>query len=110
MQKFGMGNILKQAQKMQEQVQQVQEELAKVKVEGSAGGGMVKAVVSGKQELLEITLDPEVVNPDDVEMLEDLVVAAVNQAMEKAQNKASEEMNKVTGGFLPDFLPGLKLS
>ena len=110
MQKFGMGNILKQAQKMQEQVQQVQEELAKVTVEGSAGGGMVKAIVNGKQELLEISLDPEVVSPDDVEMLEDLIVAAVNQAMQKAQDKASEEMNKVTGGFLPGILPGLKLS
>ena len=103
-----MGNILKQAQKMQEQVKKVQEELANVKVEGSAGGGMVKAVANGKQELLEIKLDPEVVSSDDVEMLEDLIVAAINQALQKAHEKSSEEMNKVTGGFLPDFLPGLK--
>lgn len=110
MQKFGMGNILKQAQKIQEQVQKVQDELAKLKEEGSAGGGMVKAVVNGKGELLEIKLDPEVVNADDVEMLEDLVVAAINQAMQKAQERSSEEMNKVTGGLLPGFLPGLKLT
>jgi DNA-binding YbaB/EbfC family protein len=110
MQKFGMGSILKQAQKMQEQMQKVQEELANVKVEGSAGGGMVTAVATGKQEIVEVKVDPEVVNPDDVEMLEDLIVAAVNQALEKAQDRASEEMGKVTGGVLPDLLPGLKLS
>ena len=107
MQKYGMSGLLKQAQKMQKEMQKVQEELAHIQVEGSAGGGMVKAVVNGKQELLELKFDPEVVDPNDVEMLEDLVVAAVNQALQNAQEKSTEEMNKITGGMLPNILPGM---
>lgn len=109
MAKMGMADILKQAQKMQEKMQEVQDELGNVKVEGSAGGGMVTAVANARQELLEINIDDQVVDPDDVEMLEDLIVAAVNQAMEKAQEKAQEEMNKVTGGMLGNMPPGFKL-
>ena len=107
MQKYGMSGLLKQAQKMQKEMQKVQEELAHIRIDGSAGGGMVKAVVNGKQELLELKFDPEVVDPNDVEMLEDLVVAAVNQALKNAQEKSAEEMNKITGGMLPNILPGM---
>lgn len=107
MQKMGLGSLLKQAQKMQEQMQRAQEELAALRVEGTAGGGMVKAVVTGKYEVVEIKIDPEVVNPEDVEMLEDLIVAALNQAFQKVQERAAEEMSKVTGGLGSNLLPGL---
>ncbi|MGQ9561603.1 MAG: YbaB/EbfC family nucleoid-associated protein [Candidatus Oleimicrobiaceae bacterium] len=107
MQKMGLGSILKQAQRMQEQIQKAQEELASLRVEGTAGGGMVKAVVSGKYELLAISIDPEVVDHEEVEMLEDLIVAAVNQALQKVQEKVAEEMGKVTGGLGPHLFPGL---
>ncbi len=109
MSKMGMGDILKQAQKMQEKMQQVQDELGNLQVEGSAGGGMVTAVANGKQELLEVHIDKQVVDPEDIEMLEDLVVAAVNQALEKAQELANEEMGKVAGGMLGNLPGGLKL-
>ncbi|NIR48790.1 YbaB/EbfC family nucleoid-associated protein [candidate division KSB1 bacterium] len=109
MAKPGMGDLLKQAQKMQEKLQKVQDQLADLTVEGSAGGGMVTAVANGKQEIVEIHIDKQVVDPDDVEMLEDLVVAAVNQALEKAQEMASQEMGKAAGGMLPGGMkiPGL---
>ncbi|MBA2565798.1 MAG: YbaB/EbfC family nucleoid-associated protein [Gemmatimonadetes bacterium] len=97
-------NLLKQAQKMQAKVSQMQAELADRKVEASAGGGMVTAVVNGKQELVALRLEREVVNPDDTEMLEDLILAAVNEAMARAGELASEEMRKITGGL---NLPGL---
>lgn len=103
--KGGMGGLLKQAQKMQKEMERIQGELLNVKIEGVAGGGMVTAVANGAQELLEIRIDPEVVDPQDVEMLEDLVLAAVNQAMEKAKSKAEEEMGAVTGGMMPK-MPG----
>ncbi|RMF61012.1 MAG: YbaB/EbfC family nucleoid-associated protein [Calditrichaeota bacterium] len=106
---MGMGDILKQAQKMQEKMQQVQDELGNLQVEGSAGGGMVTAVANGKQELLEVHIDKQVVDPEDIEMLEDLVVAAVNQALEKAQELANEEMGKVAGGMLGNLPGGLKI-
>lgn len=109
MSKMGMGDILKQAQKMQEKMQQVQDELGNLQVEGSAGGGMVTAVANGKQELLEVHIDKQVVDPEDIEMLEDLVVAAVNQALEKAQELANEEMGKVAGGMLGNLPGGLKI-
>jgi len=109
MAKMGMADILKQAQKMQEKMQEIQDELGNVKVEGSAGGGMVTAVANAKQELLEVNIDKQVVDPEDVEMLEDLIVAAVNQAMEKAQETAQEEMNKVAGGMLGNLPPGFKM-
>ncbi len=106
MAKLGMNDILKQAQKMQEKMQKAQDELGEVQVEGSAGGGMVSVTANAKQEILGIKIDQQVVDPEDVEMLEDLVLAAVNQALEKAQSAANDEMGKITGGMMP---PGLKL-
>ena len=98
------GNIMKQAQKLQEKMARLQEELAAKTVEASAGGGMVTAVVSGKFELVSLRVEKEVVNPEDVEMLQDLIVAAVNEGVRKAQEMVSEEMSKVTGGLR---IPGL---
>src|SRR3989304_8675663 len=105
--KGGVGNIVRQAQKMQAQMQKIQEELANKAVEASSGGGMVKAVVNGKQELLSIKIEPEVVNPSDVEMLQDLIVAAVNEGIKRSQAMMSEEMGKVTGGLGVPGLSGL---
>ena len=99
-----MGNILKQAQKMQQRLAEVQEELSQRVVEGAAGGGIVRVAASGAQEVLSIKIDPEAVNPDEVELLEDMVLAAVSQALEKSRQLAQEEMAKVTGGLK---LPGL---
>jgi DNA-binding YbaB/EbfC family protein len=104
-----LNEILKQAQQLQKQMDQLQEELAEKRVEGNAGGGMVTVVVNGKQELIDVKIDPEVVNPDDVEILEDLIVAAVNQAREKASEIAKQEMSKMTGGLIPQGLAGLKI-
>ncbi len=103
----GLGNmqqIMKQAQKMQAQMQQMQEELGKKTVEAASGGGMVAVVANGKQEILSIKIDPEVVDPDDVEMLEDLILAAVNEAHNRAQEMMAEGMSKITGGV---NIPGL---
>ena len=94
-----MRQLMKQAQKMQEQLAAAQEELAARRFEGSAGGGVVTAVVSGAQELLEVTIDPSVVDPDDVEMLQDLIVAAVNQAMKTAAEAAGDQLGGLTGGL-----------
>jgi len=96
--------MLKQAQKLQSKIFKMQEEMAERTVETSVGGGMVKAVANGRQELVSIKIDPEVVDPDDVQMLEDLVVAAVNDALKKAKEMVSEEMTKLAGGFK---IPGL---
>jgi len=109
MAKMGMGDILKQAQKMQEKMQEIQDGLADLQVEGSAGGGMVSVTANGKQQVVSIQIDPQVVDPEDIEMLEDLVVAAVNQALEKSQELASQEMNKVAGGMLGNLPPGFKM-
>lgn len=92
-------NILKQAQKIQSQVTQMQAELGDRRVEASAGGGMVTAVVNGRQELISLRIDPQVVDPTDVEMLEDLVVAAVSEALGRAAEMANEEMKRLTGGL-----------
>jgi len=100
----GMGNIMKQAQQMQKKMLQMQEELAQRTVEATVGGGMVTVTVNGKSEVLQVKIEPQVVDPDDVEMLEDLVVAGVNEALRKAQEMASEEMGKLTGGLK---IPGL---
>ena len=100
----GMGNMLKQAQKLQSKIFQLQDQLADKTVETTVGGGMVKAVANGRQELLSIKLEPEVVDLDDVQMLEDLIVAAVNDALKKAQEMVTEEMTKLTGGFK---IPGI---
>jgi len=109
MAKFEMGNILKQAQQMQEKMAKIQDGLADMQVEGSVGGGMVTVTANGKQEITGIKIDKEVVDPEDVEMLEDLIVAAVNQAMEKAQELASQEMGKAAGGMLGNMPPGFKI-
>lgn len=98
------GKLMKQAQKMQEQMMRVQEELAAKTVEATAGGGMVTVVVNGKHELVSLKVEREVVDPDDIEMLQDLVVAAVNEGVRRAQEMAAEEMSKVTGGI---NIPGL---
>jgi len=94
-----MRQIMKQAQQMQEQLARTQAELAERRFEGTAGGGVVKAVVTGAPELVEIKISPEVVDPDDVEMLEDLVVAAVRQAMDEAVRTTNEELGGLTGGL-----------
>jgi DNA-binding YbaB/EbfC family protein len=100
----GMGGMMKQAQKLQAKMAKVQEELGAKQVEGDAGGGMVVATANGHQEILSIKIDPEVVDPEDVEMLEDLVLAAVQQAREKAHAMAEQEMQKATAGMIP---PGM---
>ena len=92
---------------MQAKMAEVQDQLAEEGVEGTAGGGMVKAVANGRQELVEIVIDKEVVDPDDVEMLQDLIVAAVNQAQKAASDLASEKMDEITGGLNIPGLSGL---
>jgi DNA-binding YbaB/EbfC family protein len=99
-----MGNLVKQAQQMQQRMLKLQEELAQRTVEASVGGGMVTVTVNGKSEVLRVKVEPQVVDPDDVEMLEDLIVAGVNEALRKAQELMSEEMGKLTGGMK---IPGL---
>lgn len=101
----GMGNVMKQAQKLQAKMLKMQEELAEKTVETTAGGGMIKVVANGRQQVLSITIDPEVVDPEDVEMLQDLVLAAVNDALNKAQEMVANEMGKLTGGMnIPGFV------
>jgi len=102
----GLGNMMKQVQKMQAEMEKIQEELAEERVEATAGGGVVKVVANGRQEILEIKISPEVVNPDDVEMLEDLILAAVNQAREKAAELQAENLGRLTGGLK---IPGLSI-
>lgn len=99
-----MNNIMKQAQKMQKQMMEMQEELANRTVEATVGGGMVTVLANGQQEILSIRIDPEVVDQNDVEMLQDLILAAVNEAHRKSQELMSDEMNKLTGGIK---IPGL---
>ncbi|MGD2061017.1 MAG: YbaB/EbfC family nucleoid-associated protein [Acidimicrobiia bacterium] len=94
-----MRQIMKQAQQMQEQLAKTQAELAERRFEGSAGGGMVTAVVTGGPELIEVKISPDVVDPEDVEMLEDLVVAAVRSAMDEAVKTTNEELGGLTGGL-----------
>jgi len=100
-----MGNMLKQAQKLQAKMLKMQDEVANETMEGSAGGGMVRAVANGKQQVVSITIEKEVVDPDDVEMLQDLVLAAVNDALSKAQEMVSERMNKLMPGGMN--IPGM---
>ncbi|HJR92135.1 MAG TPA: YbaB/EbfC family nucleoid-associated protein [Acidimicrobiia bacterium] len=94
-----MRQLMQQAQKMQEQLATAQAELATKTFQGTAGGGVVTATVSGSQELISIAIDPSVVDPDDVEMLQDLVVAAVNQAMKAATEAAGDQLGGLTGGL-----------
>jgi hypothetical protein len=96
--------MMKQAQKLQADMERLQEELGSQSVEGTAGGGMVKAVVTGKQEVVSVEIEKEVVDPEDVEMLQDLVTAAVNEALRKSRDLATEQMTKLTGGI---NIPGL---
>lgn len=100
----GMGggmnmNMIKQAQKMQQDMLKMQEEMESKEYDATAGGGMVKAVVNGKHGVLSLTINPEAVDPEDVEMLQDMVVAAVNEAMRKAEAEAAQNMSKLTGGL-----------
>jgi DNA-binding YbaB/EbfC family protein len=101
---MGMANLQRMAQQMQENMLRVQEELGALVVDGSAGGGVVKAQVTGKQELVSVTIDPSAVDPADVEMLQDLVVAAVNDAIRASRVVEQEKMAAVTGGLR---LPGM---
>ncbi len=99
-----IGNIMKQAKKMQEKIGQMQQELETRTVEAQAGGGMVRVLVNGKFELVSLSIEKEVVNPEDIDMLQDLIAAAVNEGIRKAQEMASAEMAKITGGL---GIPGL---
>ncbi len=100
----GLGNIMKQAQQMQAKIARVQQELETREVEASAGGGMVTARVNGKQQLLDLKIEKAVVDPEDVDMLQDLVLAAVNEGLKKSQDMVQQEMSKITGGM---SLPGM---
>jgi len=104
MSKKMLGDLMKQAQKMQQEMGRIQEESKKKTVEASSGGGMVVATASGALEILSVKIEKDVVNPDDIEMLQDLVVAAVNEAIRMAQQMVSEDMSKVTGGM---NMPGM---
>jgi nucleoid-associated protein EbfC len=101
---MGMGNLQRMAQQMQQEMLRIQDELGATNVDGSAGGGVVKATVTGKQELVSVTIDPSAVDADDVDMLQDLVVAAVNDALRASRALAEEKMSAVTGGLR---LPGM---
>jgi len=101
----GMGNLMKQAQKMQKDMEVLQEELKERSVEATAGGGAITVVVTGKKEIKEITIKPEVVDPEDVEMLQDLILAAINEGLRKAEEMVNGEMSKITGGL--GGMPGL---
>lgn len=106
-----MGNMASQfgmLQKMQKDMEKMQEALEEMTVEATAGGGMVTVVMNGKQSIVSLKIDPEAVDPEDVEMLEDLVMAAANQALEKSKEMSQEEMQKIAGGMLGGMkIPGL---
>ena len=99
-----LGNIMNQAKKIQDRLASVQEEMALKTIDGSAGGGMVTVTANGRQEIVSLKIEPEVVNPEDIEMLQDLVQAAVNDALRKSQEMVQQEMSKITGGLK---IPGL---
>ncbi|MFP3980884.1 MAG: YbaB/EbfC family nucleoid-associated protein [Desulfobacterales bacterium] len=99
-----MGKMMKQAQQLQEKMTKLQEEMADKTVEATAGGGMVKVVANGRQQIVSINIEKEVVDPEDVDMLQDLILAAVNEALSRAQEMVSEEMSKLTGGM---NIPGM---
>lgn len=104
---FDFGYLMKHAEKMQRDMHRVREDLKERIVEGSAGGGMVRVLVNGHQEIVAVKIDPEVVDPQDVSMLEDMITAAANQAMKKSQDLAQQEIAKVAGGFIPPGMQGL---
>lgn len=99
-----MGKMMKQVQKMQADMAKMQEEMVNKTVETTSGGGMVKVVANGKQELVSIEINPEAVDPEDVEMLQDMILAAVNEALRQSQEMVAKEMSKITGGMK---IPGL---
>lgn len=99
-----LSGILKQAQKIQERIARIQEEIGDKRVEASAGGGMVRAVANGRQEVVSIEIDPEIIKSGDIELIQDLVVASVNEALRKAKELVAEEVSKATGGL---NLPGI---
>ncbi|MGM9571079.1 MAG: YbaB/EbfC family nucleoid-associated protein [bacterium] len=101
---MNMNKMMKQVQEMQKKMMQTQEELKNKTVEATAGGGVVKVTANGHNQILNVTIDPSAVDPDDVEMLQDLVTAAVNEALRKAQELMTKEMGKITGGM---NIPGL---
>ena len=104
----GFGNMMKQAQKLQKQMLEMQEEIAKKTVEGTAGGGMVRVIANGNQDILDLKIDPEVVDPEDLELLEDLIVAAIANAKEKAKSLIEDEMGKIIPGGMGSLgIPGL---
>lgn len=107
--KFNMAEQFGMIQKVQKEMAKLQDALEDMSVEGSAGGGMVTVEANGKQKILSIKIDPEVVVPDDVEMLEDLITAATNQALDKSRELAQEEMQKIAGGMLGNLPAGLKI-
>jgi len=102
----GFGNLMKEAQRLQQQMQVLQEQVAQKKVQATSGGGMVMVEVNGKQEVLAIKIDPEVINREDPQMLEDLVLAACNEALRKSRELVQQELGKLTGGLK---IPGLGL-
>jgi DNA-binding YbaB/EbfC family protein len=102
-----MGNLMKQAQQFQAKMAKMQEELGEKTIEVSAGGGMVTVVANGRQEIISINIETEVIDPDDAEMLQDLVLAAVNDALSRAKNMMNEEMGKLTQGLNLPNVPGL---
>ena len=101
-----INNLMKQAQKMQRDMERIQEELAEKTVEATAGGGAVKVIASCDRKVQELIVSPEVVDPEDIDMLQDLIIAAVNEALRKAEETSSAEMGKVTGG-MGGGIPGL---
>ncbi len=102
-----MGQLMKQAQQFQSKIAKLQDELGDKTVEGSSGGGMVAVIANGKQEILSISIDPEVINPDDVEMLQDLIIAAANDALSRAKSMMNEEMGELTKGLNIPGITGL---
>jgi DNA-binding YbaB/EbfC family protein len=102
-----MGQLMKQAQQIQSKIAKLQEEMGDMKVEASSGGGMVTVIANGRQEILSVTIEKEVIDPDDAEMLQDLIIAAVNDALASAKNMVQEEMGKLTKGMSLPGVPGL---
>lgn len=100
----GLNGLLKQAKQLESMVAKIQKDLEEKKITASSGGGMVEVTVNGRRELLEIKIDREVVNPDDIEMLQDLIIAAVNEAMRRIQSMVTEDISKITGGL---SIPGI---